>query len=411
MHTLYIAYCRAYQTAFRIGAYALPWHKPEIISGSDSLSRLAQRFKASGKRKVLLITDAGIRALGLEKPLLEALRMQDIQAEIYDRTVPNPTIANIEEALALYHKAGCGALIALGGGSPIDCAKGVGARLARPRKRIPQLRGQLKVIRRIPMLAAIPTTSGTGSETTLAAVITNGDTHEKYAINDPALIPHLAVLDPAMTLGLPPHITATTGVDALTHAVEAYIGRSNTRRTRKDALEATKLIFAHLRHAYAHGDDAKARAAMQRAAYLAGRAFTRAYVGNVHAIAHTFGGQYGTAHGLANAVILPYVLEAYGAAAHRSLANLARVAHIGKSNQTDAELAREFIEAIRALNRDTGIPDHLRDLRAKDIPLLAARALREANPLYPVPRVFDREDMEAVYRQLLSAPEKQEVQA
>ena len=411
MNILYKFYCRTYQTIFRFASYALPWHKPEIISGSNSMVSLAQRFKEKGVRRALLVTDAGILKLRLEKTLINAMNEQGIDIEVYGKTIPNPTIANIEEALALYKSSKCNALIALGGGSPIDCAKGVGARLSRPGKRVQKMRGQLKVLKRIPLLVAIPTTAGSGSETTVAAVITDGDTHEKYAINDPALIPQIAVLAPELTSGLPASFTAATGVDALTHAIEAYIGRSNTGQTRSDAVDATKLIFANLRKACRDGKDLKARMGMQEAAYLAGRAFTRAYVGNVHAIAHTLGGQYSTAHGLANAVILPYVLEAYGKTAHKALSKLAKAVNIGKDSMKENERAQAFIEAIRKLNSDTGIPDKLDDLKVEDIPLLVSRALREANPLYPVPRIFDEADMINIYRSILVHPAKKKADA
>lgn len=400
MNPFYVAFCRIYQTAFRIGAYALPWHKPCVLRGGGGLAQLAGKLKEKKIGHVMLITDRGVAAAGLPKPVLDALKAQGIAATIYDGTVPNPTIANIEEALALYRAQGCQALVALGGGSPIDCAKGVGARLCRPRKTIPQMRGQLKIWKRIPLFAAIPTTSGTGSETTLAAVITDGETHEKYAVNDPSLIPHFAVLDPALTAGMPAHITATTGVDALTHAVEAFIGRSNTKKTRECALRAARLIFAHLPEAYRDGRNLAARAQMQEASFLAGAAFTRAYVGNVHAIAHTLGGQYGTPHGLANAVILPHVLRAYGEAAHRPLAALAAAASIGDDGMSAAQRADAFIEAVCALNRSLNIPETIADLREADIPMLAGRALREANPLYPVPRILGRSEIEAIYRKI-----------
>lgn len=398
----YAWYCRAYQLAFRIGAYALPWRKPKVMRGQGSSATIAAVLKEKNIARVLLVTDAGIVSLGLEQPLATALRAQGLSVYVYDETVPNPTIANVEEALALYHTKRCQALVAVGGGSPMDCAKGMGARLARPGKRIQQLKGQLKVWRKIPLLVAVPTTSGTGSETTLAAVLTDGATHEKFAINDPALIPHYAVLDPELTRAMPPHITATTGIDALTHAVEAYIGRSNTVQTRRDALEATRLIFENIQRAYADGEDMQAREHMQEASFLAGAAFTRAYVGNVHAIAHTLGGQYGTPHGLANAVILPYVLDAYGASAHRALAELAAAAGIGSEGMTQAQRAQKFIEAVRALNRRMNIPEKIEDLCTGDIDVLASRALKEANPLYPVPVIFDRARMVGIYRQLLA---------
>jgi len=391
-------YCRAYQFCFRCAAVFLPWRRPETYT--DMLS-LAQKMKEKYICKVLIVTDDILTSLGLHEGLLMAMDKIGIRYCIYDKTVANPTIQNIEEALMLYHKENCTGIIALGGGSPIDCAKGVAARAARPRKSISKMRGQLKILKKTPFLAAIPTTSGSGSEATLAAVVTDDTTHVKYAINDPALIPDCAVLDPALTVKLPPHITAATGMDALVHAVEAYIGKSNTTQTKKDAYTATQLIFENLYTAYSDGRNLTARKNMQTAAFLAGTAFTRAYVGNVHAIAHTLGGKYGTAHGLANAVIMPYVLDAYGSSIYRQLAELSAAAGIAGSFASEKEKAEAFITAVRLLNAKMGIPQKLIDLKHIDIPDFIRLALKEANPLYPVPKIFDKQDMEKIYLLIL----------
>ena len=263
------------------------------------------------------------------------------------------------------------------------------------------MKGVLKVLHRTPPLFAIPTTSGTGSEATIAAVITNSKTHEKYAINDTALIPHYAVLDPNLTLGLPKHITSTTGMDALTHAVEAYIGNSNTKETKKMSEDAIQLIIDNVYTAYTNGSDYNARENMQKASYFAGIAFTRAYVGNVHAIAHTLGGFYNTPHGLANAVILPYVLTAYGASAHRKLAELEQLVAGPDSQGTVEEQANRFIDRIIELNNKMNIPDKIQGIEEKDIPLMVERAFHEANPLYPVPKIFTRQDFTEIYHEIM----------
>ena len=270
----------------------------------------------------------------------------------------------------------------------MDAAKAAAARLARPDKPLSQLVGLLKVRRRIPPLIAVPTTAGTGSETTIAAVVTGSD-HHKYAISDLCLIPRYAILDPTLSATLPPRITAETGMDALTHAVEAYLSRYyNTAKTRARAERAVVTIFSHLERAYRDGASLPDRAAMLQASFDAGAAFTRASVGNVHAIAHTLGGLYGTAHGLANAVLLPIVLEDYGAAAYPRLARLARLA--GLPGESDEALAKTFIAEIRAMNARMGIPDHFDCIREEDIPQMAAWASSEANPVYPVPVIYDR---------------------
>lgn len=375
----------------------LPWRKPKLLEGENSLRKLPELIKSKNIESVLIVTDKGITSIGLMDGFLEGLRNEGVNFVVYDKTVPNPTIENIEEAYQMYKTNYCHGIVAFGGGSPMDCAKGVGARAARPNKTIQHMKGVLKVMKKLPPLFAIPTTAGTGSEATLAAVVTNSDKHEKYAIMDTSLIPHYAVLDPLLTVNLPPNITAATGIDALTHAIEAYIGKSNTKETIQCSQEAVKLIFENLYEAYSNGRNITARTNMQRAAYLAGIAFTRAYVGNVHAIAHTLGGFYSVPHGLANAIILPYVLEYYGSSVYKPLADLADLIGISEQDDTIEQKAKKFIHAIQQLNERTGIPKKVDGILVEDIPLMAERALKEANPLYPVPNILFKEDMLYLY--------------
>ncbi|MDF2036044.1 iron-containing alcohol dehydrogenase [Cytobacillus oceanisediminis] len=395
---MYNAYCRMYQKTFKLVSPFLSWREPELLEGANSLYKLPDLIKRKNISRILIVTDSGISALGLMDGLLLNLQKKNIVFFIYDKTIPNPTITNIEEALEVYKKNDCQGIIAFGGGSPMDCAKGVGARAVKPKKSISQLKGQFKVRKELPPLFAVPTTAGTGSEATVAAVITDSKSHEKYAIIDLNLIPHYAVLDPLITLKMPPHITAATGMDALTHAVEAYIGRSNTAETRKFSIDAVRLIYDNLYETYKNGENLTARANMQKAAYLAGLAFTRAYVGNVHAIAHTLGGFYSVPHGLANAVILPYVLEHYGEAVWNPLAELAEAAGIGDAADSAEENAKNFILSIKSLNSRMGIPPKVSGIQDSDIPIMAERALKEANPLYPVPKIFSRDDMFRLYQ-------------
>lgn len=395
---VYKVFCRTYQRTFKLASKFMPYRNPRLIEGENSLVQLPAVIKEHGVYNVLIVTDQGIAALGLMQPLLDELKAQQIDYVVYDQTVPNPTIANIEEALALYKEKRCQGIVAFGGGSPMDCAKGVAARVARSNKTIPQMKGVLKVRKEMPPFFAIPTTAGTGSEATVAAVVSDSKTHEKYAIMDPVLIPHVAVLDPLLTVKLTPFVTATTGMDALTHAVESYIGLSNTEETIRYSREAVKLIFDNLYTAYCDAENIEARKNMQKAAYLAGAAFTRAYVGNVHAIAHTLGGFYGVPHGLANAVLLPYLLDFYGETVHKPLAELAQLIGITSPEQTTAEKAKAFIEAIKQLNRDMQIPNKIEGIVNRDIPLMVERALKEANPLYPVPKIMNKDEMFYIYQ-------------
>lgn len=415
--SLYTFYCRIYQGIFRLASPLLPWREPQLLEGPGSLKQLPALLKLHAIGKVLIVTDQGITRLGLMDGLLEGFRKEDIGYFIFDGTVPNPTVDNIETALGHYHREDCQAILAFGGGSPMDCAKAVGARVARPDKSIASMKGVLKVLRRLPPLIAVPTTAGTGSEATLAAVVSNPDTHEKYPVNDHALIPHFAILDPELTVRLPGHITATTGMDALTHAVEAFIGCSNTRETELDAIEATRLVMENLGRVYRNPSELAGRGRLLRAAYLAGKSFTRAYIGYVHAIAHTLGGFYGTPHGLANAVILPHMLEYYGQAAVVRLARLARESGTVDATLDDRTAAAAFIAIVRVMNQELGIPAFLEGIQDSDIPLMVKRALAEANPLYPVPvilgetdllRLFDlirgKEDPRADTAQTVAAP-------
>lgn len=397
---LYQLYCRAYQCVFRLVSHFLPWREPKLLQGEHALADLPKEFSIERLQKLLIVTDQTVAKLPFFIELCDHLKQEKLTFTVFDNVIPNPTINNIEEGRALYLQQQCEAIIAIGGGSVIDCAKGIAARLTKPNKTIPQLKGQLKIRKHTPKIFAIPTTSGTGSEATVAAVISDSRTKEKYAINDLSLIPYCAVLDPTITLKLPPFITATTGIDALTHAVEAYIGKSNTTLTKKYALEAVKLIFDNIELAYSQGDNIKARANMQIAAYKAGVAFTRAYVGNVHAIAHTLGGFYHIPHGLANAVIMPYILRFYGATIHKPLAELAEAAHIGTAQMSIKERAEAFISAIEQLNHRLAIPTTLEGIQDNDIEVLVQRALVEANPLYPVPVIMNKAQMIHIYKQL-----------
>ena len=398
MHILKKLYCRTFQLCFRIALPFLPYRSPILLDGIAAIPALLLQRDCTS---VLLVADGGIRKLGLTEELESLLASSGISCAVYEQPTPNPTIDNVEAALAIYRKSGAKAIIAVGGGSAMDCAKVTGARVARPRKNVEKMKGLLHILLPTPLMVAVPTTAGTGSETTLAAVITDAKTHHKYPINDFSLIPDYAVLEPHMTVGLPPFITATTGLDALTHAVEAYIGQTTNKLTRAMSEEAVTLIHQYLREAVHNGSNMEARKGMLRAAYCAGIAFTRSYVGYIHGIAHSLGGQYGIAHGLANAVILPQFLEIYGTSCEKKLARLARRTGIAYNDTTDPDAARQFIDWIYDMNREFGLPGGFPEIQEVDIPVMAAHADAESNPLYPVPRLMDQKELDAVYRHLM----------
>ena len=393
---------RIYQKVLKLAMCFMDWSEPKLFEGEGAVLQLPKYIKDKNINKVLVVTDQGLMNLHLLDPLFEELKAQGIEYFLYDGVKPNPTIPNIEECKDIYINNGCQGIIAFGGGSPMDCAKGAAARVVKPNKSVRKMRGYLKVGKKLPPFFAVPTTAGTGSETTLAAVVTDPTTHEKNAICDPVLRPKFAVLDPALTVGLPPHITSTTGMDALTHAVEAYIGKSNVKSTIKYAEDATKLIHENLEKAYNNGKDMEARSNMLKASYYAGAAFTRAFVGYVHAIAHNLGGMYNTPHGLANAVILPYVLEWYGDSVYQRLAKLADLIKITKPEMSIEEKGKAFIDEIRRMNKAMNIPEKFDFIKEEDIPTLVQRALKEGNPGYPVPKIMNAKDCEQVIRSIMA---------
>lgn len=395
-----VLFCRIYQAVMYVAAAFLPWREPKLLKGEGSFSQLPEELKRNGTTSVLIVSGKKHTRLLIE-PLLGELKKEGVKYTLFDEVSPDPTIKTVEAALEQYRRGDCQAIIAVGGGSPMDCAKAVGARVARPNKTLRQMKGVLKIGKKIPPLYAVPTTSGTGSEVTLAAVVTDDETHFKYAINDPALIPYAAVLDPILTVGLPSKITAETGMDALCHAVETYIGGANTPSTKKNAKEAILLIKENLLKAYSDGNDLAARENMQKAAYLAGLAFTRAYVGYVHAIAHTLGGKYHISHGLANAIIMPYVFEAYGKKAQKKLAELSDLLELTEKDASKKRKAESFIDWIRQLNSKTGIGDGFEEIRENDVDEMAERAEKEGNPLYPVPKIMGKEELKEIYRKMM----------
>ena len=396
------AFYRTYQTCFKLvmGTNLFNWKEPELLEGPGAVKKLPEFVKSKGLNNVLVVTDKGLTGLHLLDNMYEEMNKAGVSYTVFDGVQPNPSIENIEEAKDAYIKNNCQGIIDFGGGSPMDCAKAAGARVANPKTSVRKMRGLLKVHHKLPPLFAVPTTAGTGSEVTLAAVVTDEATHEKCPINDPKLRPKYAVLDPELTLGLPPKITSTTGMDALTHAVEAYIGRSNVANTEEYAEKAVKLIFANVEKAYENGKDVEARNNMLKASYYAGMAFTRAYVGYVHAIGHNLGGFYHVPHGLAMAVIMPHVLDFYGEKAYARLAKLAVISGV-KVDGSDEEKAKAFIAEIRAMNERMGIPTGFDCIKSEDIPTIAKRALKEGNPLYPVPKIMNQAQCEALIKELM----------
>ena len=394
-------YYRSFQAVFNVGARCLYWRRPIPFSGVGSVQKIPELLKKEKVQKVMVVTGPTV-GKKLAPKILTELDKAGIAYTLFAEVEANPSVNTVNRIQKLYLDTGCQGFIAIGGGSPMDAAKAAAARVVRPKTEVGKMAGLLRVGKKIPPYIAVPTTAGTGSETTIAAVITDTGTHHKYALMDLHLVPKYAILDPEMTRELPPKITATTGMDALTHAVEAYVCWTyNTAESIRLAEEAVCEIFQYLERAYNDGNDMEARTQMLIASFKAGFAFTRAGVGNVHAIAHTLGGLYNTPHGLANAVILPIVLEDYGEAVAEKLAHLAELTGV-KFTGSDAEKARAFIGEIRAMNKRMNIPTGFDFIKEEDIPQMITWALAEANPVYPVPVVYDRKRCEKVIRRIIA---------
>lgn len=388
---------RTVQKILYLSMFFLPFKEPLIFHHlEDSVLIINQKKKS----KVFIVTDKNIFAQDFFKKILHLFEKEKISYTVFNETLPNPSIQQIDEIYEAYTSFHGDCILAVGGGSVIDASKGVGIKLTHPRIPLQKMKGILKVLKKQPLVIAIPTTAGTGSEATVACVVTDLNTHEKYAINDPVIIPKIAILDPLCTEKLPKHIVSTTGMDALTHAVEAFIGKSNTTKTKKMALSAIELIHQNLLLAY-HENTFESRENMLLASYRAGVAFTRAYVGNVHALAHQLGGMYHTPHGLANALLLPKVLRYYGKSVYHKLSILSDSISLTDLNSTEEEKALAFINWIESLNSVMNIPSKIDQvINDNDRLIMSKRAFKEANPLYPVPVIFEISDFENLYNQI-----------
>lgn len=386
MKLKYIWY-RIRQFGFSAFMYLAPLRQAKVIQGAGSIYRIPKMLKEDGKKKVLVVTTPGFIRRGSLEKFFQCLEESKVGYVVFSRVQPDPATDCIEEAVVQYKKEECEAIVAIGGGSVIDCSKALGARIARPKKTLQQMQGLLKVLKPIPDIYAVPTTAGTGSEATAGAVITDAKSHYKFTVLDLCLVPKYAVLDPQLTTALPKEITAHTGMDALTHAVEAYTNCFCSPKTKKVAEDAVRLIYENMLQAYENGEDIKARENMLLASYYAGVAINSNFIGYVHAVAHGIGGLYGVTHGKANAVILPSMMESFGAKAWKKLAELSKV--VGLQGETEEELSKVFIQSIREMNEKLGIPYRIDELCKEDFKELAKRAVKEGNPTYPVPAIWE----------------------
>ncbi|MCV6614040.1 MAG: iron-containing alcohol dehydrogenase [Cellvibrionaceae bacterium] len=374
--------------------------KPLTFVGEGSSLKLCQTIAQLDARKAIIVTDKILVELGLIEPISQALEAAGVDNVIYSGVTPDPVWPVVEEGLAQLRAEQCDTVIGIGGGSSMDAAKVIALAAANSQTNPRELTG-LRKGKQAPLPTfLIPTTAGTGSEVTIAAVVSDPDTHEKNLIGDTRIIPKATALDPALMVGMPAGVTAATGMDALTHAIEAYIGEWPSEETDMLAKAAVKLIFDNLHTAVENGSDMAAREAMALASYYAGMAFSKAMVGYVHAIAHQLGGKYGIPHGLANAVVLPEVLEYSKDAASHRLAELAIHTGLGEHYEGDGALGRKLIDRVKELNQQVGIPTGFEQIQTADIPAMASAALTEAHGAYPVPEYLDQAECEAMIARL-----------
>ncbi|HKJ36490.1 MAG TPA: iron-containing alcohol dehydrogenase [Solirubrobacterales bacterium] len=399
---LRIAGHKARLAGYTAGLAVLPIKQPKVLMGPGSVDRLCAVIGSYGFSRILLVTDEDLVGLGLPDGLRKGLEQQGLEVTVHDQISPNPTEAQIRAGIEAGKRIDCEAVVAFGGGSPMDAAKVIAAGQTN-KKDVADMEGPFRIWRAPVPIFAVPTTAGTGSEATFAAVVTNPDERRKYAIADFKLVPDAAALDPELMVGLPPAITAATGMDALTHAIESFIcTRANDESQRSGRITA-KLVFDNLPTAYEKGDDIEARESMALAAYEGGLSFAKVGLGYVHGIAHQLGGMYHIPHGLANAVVLPRVLDYSKDSCADRLAELALLVGVGDPSHSEAALADAFIDAVRDLSRRLGIPEHFEQIQEADVPLIAERAIDEAFELYAVPKYMRQDDAERVVRQLIPA--------
>ena len=387
---------RTLKTTMAYSMYLIPSQESVLLQGAGSVKKLPALIKAQGIKNPLVITDKILMEMNLLGSLFAGFDVIGMPYAVYDGVQPNPSIDNIEDAYALYLKNGCDAVVGFGGGSPMDCAKVVAGRVVRPNLTADKLGGYFKIMlpipKKLPRIFAVPTTAGTGAETTSAAVVTDPQKNTKYTVNDFLIHPHFIVLDPELTLGLPPFFTAITALDALSHATEGYIGSAHCKISDIYSEAAIRMIFENIDKVYKNGSDLAARGQMIIASYYAGIVLNRALTGYVHPFAHKIGGMYHLPHGRVIGAVMPLVFDYYGATASKRLAKLADVINVSKPDMGDSQKAAAFIEAIRSFNRTYGIGATIPELREADFGDIAQSIHWECIP-YPAPRIMDDNDI------------------
>lgn len=399
MFQLRVIFYRLIMQVLKLAGKLIPQSQPFIYTGDNASLALTKLIIDQGNKHVFIVTDEVLNKLGITNNICKLLEDKQVKVTIYDAVTPDPSETVVNNGIDLLRKNNCDLVLAIGGGSSIDAAKMI-AVLANSKQTIKSVAGLLKIKKQGLPLCVIPSTSGTGSEVTMAAVITDTENQSKSLIVSPKMMAMAAALDPVIMQGMPAKITADTGFDALTHAIEAYLSKYANEQTDQYSLTAIKLIFSKLSICYNNGNDLEARQSLALASCYAGLAFNKTNVGYVHAIAHQIGAKYHSPHGFTNAVVLPVVLKFYLKGNEERLANMAKAINIDTRKLNNEQAAKQFIIAITKLQTELGIPKTLSCIEAKDIKMLAKLALKEAHYFYPVPKYLKQNQCEALLTRL-----------
>lgn len=393
---------KAQLAALKVAVTVLPAPRPIVLLGADSALKLCDTISHVGAKRVLVVTDAVLHKLGVIAPLSARLEQLGIDTLVFTGVTPDPTFSVVDHGLAMLRSGRCDAVLAVGGGSSIDAAKVI-ALAASNQKTPQQLIGVLKARKPSLPLFVVPSTAGTGSEVTIGAVISDDVTHQKGIVIDPKVVPVATALDPLIMKGMPRSITADTGIDALTHAVEAWMANFATTESDYFAGAAVRMIFNQLPVSYADGANLEAREAMALASHYGGLAISAAGLGYVHAIAHQLGAYYRIPHGRANAIVLPYILDFNRDVSESRLAALARISGLTDSSVQDGQAADIFIAHVKQLLKDLNIDTSIPGMNEADFPAMVTAAFAECHGTYSVPKYMDAADVTAILRALQQA--------
>ncbi|MBE0405346.1 iron-containing alcohol dehydrogenase [Psychrobacter sp. AOP22-C1-22] len=404
----YLAVAKTRAKVLKAFAYVVPIRRPMLFVGESSCDELCDMAINEGSSNVFIVTDAVLNKLGIPAKITDYLDKKNISYTVYDGITPDPTFQVVEEGLRKSVEAKCDSIIAIGGGSVIDAAKMIAmsqGNNCKPK----QLMGILKARKPSVPLYCVPTTAGTGSEATLGAVVSDDKTHQKSLSIDPKMVPLAAAIDPVIMKGMPAHITADTGIDVLTHALEAWMSANASVETDYYAASAAKSVMQNLPLVYKDGGNLKAREEMGIAAHYGGIAFNKAGLGYVHAIAHQLGAYYHIPHGRANAIVLPYVLDVNRKATKKRLAELARktgMVQVGQASSSDSDITDHLIAQVRDLIASLNIDPMVKGMQSSDFDNIAKAAAKEVSDTYAVPTYLSASEIKGILTKIKQASDE-----